>query len=464
MLLLKTRSMAYFEFINKGFIKDFFTQGHQRTINAKKNIMAMVMIRGCSIAIGLFMVPLTIHYINPTRYGIWLTLSSVIGWMGFFDIGFGNGLRNRFAEAVANGKDELARIYVSTTYAILSIIISVVLVIFLCINPILNWTKILNTPSDMAGELSTAALIVFVFFCFQFVLRLISTVLTADQKPAKASVFDLIASLISFIAVFILTKTTSGNLIYLGFAISLSPILVLVFSSIWFYTNRYRKYAPALKFVKFKYARNLMNLGIKFFFIQIAVLILYQTSNIIIAQLFGPEQVTSYNIAYKYFSIIPMGLAILMAPFWSAITEAWVKQDFIWIKNTIKKLKLLFLLISILTIIMLVFSNFIYKLWVGPEIKVPLGISAAVTAYNIINGWCGIYSSFLNGVGKIKLQLYSGIFGSLINIPLAIFLGKHLGVAGVVLSTCILGITSAIWSPIQYKKLINNTAKGVWNK
>ena len=87
-----------------------------------------------------------------------------------------------------------------------------------------------------------------------------------------------------------------------------------------------------------------------------------------------------------------------------------------------------------------------------------------MAGYVIINGWCGIFSQFLNGVGKIKLQLFSGIFGAILNIPLAIFLGKHLGIYGVLLSTAILGLVSAFWSPIQYFKLINNKATGIWNK
>jgi O-antigen/teichoic acid export membrane protein len=373
-------------------------------------------------------------------------------------------LRNKFAEAKARGEHDLARIYVSTTYAILSIIIGVVLILFLCINPLLNWTKILNTTADMTGELSILALIVFVFFSLQFVLKLISTVLTSDQQPAKASLFDFLGSLISFLIIFILTKTTSGNLIYLGTVFSLTPVLVLLISSIWFYSRDYKKYAPSIKFIKFKYARDLMSLGIKFFLIQIAAVVLYQTSNIIIAQLFGPAQVTPYNIAYKYFSVIPMALGIIMMPFWSAFTEAWVKNDILWIKNTIKKLTIIWILISIGTLIMLAFSNPIYKIWVGEEIKVPLSLSAVTAAYVIVNGWCGIFSYFLNGVGKIKLQLYSGLICTLINIPLAVFLGKRIGIAGVLLATCILGVTSAIWSPIQYYKIINNSARGIWNK
>lgn len=439
-------------------------KGHQRSVKAKKNILASFVIRGCNIAISLVLVPLTIHYVNPTQYGIWLTLSSIISWFAFFDIGFGNGLRNKFAEAIAKGDHELARVYLSTTYAILSMIIAGILIVFFCINPFLNWATILNSPAGMAGELSTLALLVFVFFCLQFVLQLITTIITANQQPAKASFFNFLGSLFSLVVIFILTKTTSGNLIYLGLSLGVTPVLVLSASSLWFYTHAYKKYAPALKYVKFDYARNLMSLGVKFFVIQIAAVIFYETSNLIIAQLFGPEQVTSYNIAYKYFGVIPMLMGIITTPFWSAFTEAWVNKDLQWIKGTMEKLRLLCLALSIIALIMLALSNVVYRMWVGKQIVISFAVSVTIASYVIINAWNAIHSQFLNGVGKIKLQLYFALGGSLINIPLAIFLGKNLGIYGVVLSTTIISIVIAIFSPIQYQKIVNNTATGIWNK
>ncbi len=446
------------------YFKDIINRGHHRSVKAKKNIIATFVFKGCSILISLVLVPLTINYVNPTQYGIWLTLSSIVGWLAFFDIGFGNGLRNRFAEAIANGEHELARIYLSTTYAILSIIIVALLIVFFCINPFLDWSKILNSPGSMAAELSTLALLVFVFFCLQFVLQLITTIITANQQPAKASFFNFLGSLFSLVVIFILTKTTSGNLIYLGLSLGVTPVLVLTASSLWFYSHEYKIYAPAYKYVKFSYARNLMSLGLKFFIIQIASIIFYETSNLIIVQLFGPAEVTSYNIAYKYFSIIPMVMGIIMMPFWSAFTEAWAKKDTLWIQSTMKKLRALWVLLSIVTLMMLVFSNFIYKAWVGNQVLVPISVSVTIALYVMINTWNGIYSQFLNGVGKIKIQLYFALAGSLVNIPLAIFLGKALGIYGVVLSTTVISIMAAIISPIQYNKVINNRAFGIWAK
>ncbi len=443
---------------------NFFTQGNQRSIEAKKNILGTVIIKGLSIVISLLMVPIVIHYVNSTQYGIWLTLSSIIGWFSFFDIGFGNGLRNKFAESIAKGEHEKARIYVSTTYAILTIIIIVILTIFLCINPFLNWAKILNTPSEMAGELSLLALIVFVFFCLQFVFQLITTVITANQQPAKASLLSLIGSLVSLAIIFILTKTASGSLLYLGIVYGLAPVIVLMVSSIWFYRYDYKLYAPSIKYVKFRYAYDLMSLGLKFFLIQIAAVIFYQTSNIIIAQLFGPAQVTPYNIAFKYFSVIPMFFGIILTPFWSAFTEAWSKKDHIWIKNIMKRLIQSWSILAVIAFVMFLSSNYIYRIWVGKEIIVPMSLSAVIAVYVVLNAWNGIFSHFLNGVGKIKLQLYLALFGSLFNIPLAIFLGKSLGIYGIILSTTLISLMASVVTPLQYNKIINNKAKGIWAK
>jgi O-antigen/teichoic acid export membrane protein len=443
-----------------------FGEGHERTKRAKKNIIGSFAVKGLSILIGLVLTPMTIHYINPTRYGIWLTLSSIIAWFGFFDIGFGNGMRNKFAEAVAQGNKELARIYVSTTYAILSIIIGIVLALFLVINPFLNWTKILNTSPEMAQELSVLAMIVFTFFCLQFVFKLITTVLLADQKPAKSSFFNLLGSIFSLIAIFILTKTTHGSLIYLGLALGFSPIFVLLCSSFWYYFRDYKYYRPSIKYVHFKYAKNLMNLGIKFFIIQVATIFLYQTNNLIITQLFGPSEVTTYNIAFQYFSVIPMAFTIITAPFWSAYTEAFVKNDIQWIRKTIKTLIIIWGLFFLASVVMLACSNVVYLLWIGKSVKVPFILSMVCAIYGIIVTWSNIFLTFINGVGKIALQVSLTIIVIFINIPLAIFLAKYMkfGVSGVLLATSIDFMMFAMVMAIQYRKIINNKARGIWNR
>lgn len=445
-------------------LKNVINKGHERSVVAKKNILASFVIKGGSIAISLILVPLTIDYLNPTKYGIWITLSSIVLWLSFFDIGFGNGLRNKFTESVSNGKHKLARVYVSTTYAIVIGLISAVLILFLLINPFLNWTTILNTSPDLAKQLSVLALVVFVFFCFQFILQLLTTVLTANQEPAKASLFNLIASCISLVMIYGLTRASSGNLIYLATVLSASPVVVLAVGSICLYRGKYKKYAPTIKLVSFRYARKLMDIGLQFFIIQIGALILFQTDNIVVTQLFGPQDVTVFNTAYKLFSVVIMIFTIVVTPLWSAFTEAYTKSDFIWIENTMIKIKRVWILQIFITFLLLISSKWIFEFWVGDKIKIPFTLSLSFGLYVIVCTWQSMHVYLLNGIGKIRLQLYLVTISGVVNIPISIFLGRRYGLAGITFANTLLFFIMGIIFYVQSNKIINQKANGIWNK
>jgi O-antigen/teichoic acid export membrane protein len=443
-----------------------FGGGHERSKRAQKNIVSSFVLKGLSIALGLISMPLTINYLEPQKYGIWVTLSSLIAWFSFFDIGLGGGLRNKFAIALAHGKHELARTYVSTTYAILSIIIVVILLLFYVVTPFLNWNSILNVGLDVVSgkELKLLAIIAFTSFGLNFVLKLVTTILTADQRPALASIFDLIGKAITVLVIIILVKTTSGSLIYLGIVYSTIPVLVLLTSSVWFFSGKYKKYRPSLKYVEFSKARDLLSIGLKFFVLGIAVLLLYQTNNIVIAQLFGPKEVTPYNVAFNYYNVLMMGFSIIITPFWSAFTEAWVKNEKLWIKNIMRKLFFIWGLLVVGGVLMVTFSQWIFSVWIGNKVHVPYMMSILVCSWILINAWNGIYSHFLNGVGKLKLQMICGISGALLNVPLVIYLGKSVGIEGVLLANIIISLPAIIIYPIQFRKIMNSNANGIWSK
>lgn len=75
-----------------------------------------------------------------------------------------------------------------------------------------------------------------------------------------------------------------------------------------------------------------MKLGIQFFIIQAAGIIQYQLINFLIIRYYGASEVTCYNISYKYFSVLTMVWTIIITPFWAAVSDAMVKNDYTWIK------------------------------------------------------------------------------------------------------------------------------------
>lgn len=198
--------------------------------------------------------------------------------------------------------------------------------------------------------------------------------------------------------------------------------------------------------------------------VQIAVLIIFFTSNLFISNMLGPEEVTPYNIANKLFSVLTMGFTIVLTPFWSAITDAYTRNEYEWIKTTVAKLRLFWVGICVIGIIIASLSPFLYKFWIGSEVEVPFTLSVLCLIYALIQNWNNIYAYSINGIGKLNVSILCAIFSAVIYIPLTLILGKHFGLNGIVASLCISLSISSIILPIQYNKLVNNSATGIWNK
>jgi O-antigen/teichoic acid export membrane protein len=442
-------------------------QGHERSNRAKRNIAFSFIFKGLSILISIILVRITINYINPSRYGIWLTLSSIIGWLSFFDIGLTQGLRNKFADAKAKGNNELAQEYVSTTYAILFLIFATVWIVFFLTSSYINWADILNVSQSMNSEIGILAIIIFSYFCLQFILKTITTIITADQQPAKAALIDVAGQFITVVIVFILTKTTQGSLIVLGIVLCGAPLVVIVFASLYYFNGSYKIYKPKYSKINFIHMKGLFNLGLTFFVIQIAGVIQFQSANIIIAKNYDIASVTSYNIVYKYFSVLTMFFAIFTTPFWSASTEAYVNNDIEWIKNAVAKYKRLYFVLIFVGIIMLYFSEEVYQLWIGKGIiNISFALSFWACMFFLICMFGSIYVAFLNGISALKIQFLANLASPFLYIGVAILLIKvlHLGIYSVFIASIISNFNGYILAPLQYHKIINKNKKGIWIK
>lgn len=447
--------------------KNYLGTGQERSQKAKKNIFFGLIIKMVGIAISLLLVPLTIEYVDTSRYGIWLTISSIVAWFSFFDIGLTHGLRNRYAEAKAKGDYDSAQIYVSTTYAILAIVFTALWLIFLVMNHFLDWASILRVSEEYSADISVLVIIVFTYFCLQFVLRVITTIITADQEPAKAALIEVVGQAMSLGIIAILVVTTEGSLVNLGLGLCSAPIVALVGANFFFFRGKLRAYRPVWSKVRFSHAKSLFNLGMVFFIIQFAGIIQFESANIIISRNFGPEEVTSYNIAYKYFSLLSIVFMIFLSPFWSASTEAYQKNDIAWIRNSMKKYNQLNIVFLIGGLLMLLLADTVYDFWLGQgTVEISFALSFWSLAFFSLNLYSVKYVSFLNGISALRIQFWTTIFSPLLYVGLAIVLIKNfeMGVYALFIASILANFNGFLVAPLQYYMVIVKKKKGIWLK
>jgi O-antigen/teichoic acid export membrane protein len=442
------------------------TSGNTRSAKASRQVIYSLILKGISIIVSFINVPLMLNYFNQEKYGIWLTLVSIIGWIGFFDIGLGNGLRNKLAESLTTENFKLGRKYVSTTYAILICIFSVVLILFHATNIFLDWGAILNTKTVSAHELYILTSLVFTFMCMNFIAQLIGTIYLADQKPSVNDAVNTLAGVITLLFVYTLIKiSNTGNLVLFGSVASALPLTLFIMLSIYSFKTRFSHLKPSVASVNFSLSRNLLNLGLRFFLMQVTFIVIFTTSNFIITRFFGPSEVVSYNVVYRYFQLPIMVLSIILSPLWGAVTDAYTCGDYEWLKKTMGRMNVISVIFAIGIIIMVIISMPVFHLWVGDKVKIPMALVVLMALYALMNAVTAPYSMFINGTGKIRLTSSLSII-AIAQYLLSVFLFTHLikNSTAVILAIIFTNLPGLIYQPIQTYKILNRKAIGIWNK
>lgn len=447
-------------------IKNKYKNTDGRSKKMYKNTAIMVFIKGFSILISLMSAPIMLHHVNRADYGVLLTLTSIVGWVGMMDVGLGNGLRNKLPEMLAKGDLQGAKKAVSSSYAALTMYVGLLISIFLVSSSYIDWRNVLNSPMSDAEEINGLAAVVFIAFCVQFLLGLIVSILYAYQMPAANSLISFVSQVVTFIALIVQVYIFKVSSVFqIGAVNCLIPPLIMLLATIFLFATKLREVAPTFKMIDFKYVSGILSLGVKFFILQIITIVIFQANSIIITRVVGPEAVVEYNMAFRYISVLTMFFNIMITPIWSATTDAYVRGDFAWIRKTLYLSRKICLIAIVGGILMTIFSKQVYTLWLGKgAIDISYTTTGLVCLYVSFEMLYKVYGTIINGTGKVFAQMVITGFIAICYVPLALLLGKILGLSGVLIANSAVFILNYLWSKVQCSKILNDTAYGFWGK
>ncbi len=448
-------------------LTDFFVRKNssERTILIYKNVIASFLIKGWSALVVLLMVPLTLKMLGIYSNGIWLTISGILMWVDFLDIGLGNGLRNAVACSVAKGNAAKVREAVSSTFFMLVAIVVPVLLLLYVIIYQFDMYSALGIDPMLLEKLDDILAVAITIGCSTFILKSVGNFYMGMQLPAINNLILCIGQTLALISTFIAYRLGYTSLLVVVTINTAAPFLVWLCSIPYTFCIRFPQYAPTLKDVSISMSRSLFSTGIRFFVLQVCAVILMTSTNIIISKMFSPAEVTPYQIAYRYFSLLLVVFTIVCMPFWNATTDAYTRGDMQWIQRVSRKLNMVMLGMFFILLLMVAVSNIVYNFWVGKEVTIPFSLSASVGVYIFILILSMRYSYLLNGVGALKLQLILTVTATISFLPLAWLVCHIFGtVTSLVCTMCLVNIPGLIVNMIQCKKIFIDKAQGIWLK
>ena len=446
-------------------IKNKFNNSDGRSSLIVKNILASFFIKGWSVLVQLMLVPTTLACLGVYENGVWLTISSVLIWIDNMDIGLGNGLRNKLAEAMAHNDYAKGQQYVSSTFAMLAIIIVPTCLLLIFLELFTDTYNVFNVDKGIVANLDIILVVTTIMVCSTFIFKFIGNFYMGLQLPAVNNLLVTSGNTISLLATYCIYLSGIHSLLLVALVNTAAPLLVYIISYPITFSGRYSQLRPSIKSVKLSVAKELFSIGRSFFILQISGVVLFFSSNIIISNLFSPSMVTPYQIAHRYFMVATLIFTIVGVPYWSATTDAFARNDMEWIKRSNRILNRLILGLVLLSSLMIILADWICGIWIDDKAYVPVKMTLIAGVYQFILIWSTRYSFVINGFGYLRLQLIMTVLAAIAYIPLAIAVGRSTNdINWLLIVMCLINIPGLVVNVIQYNKIVNGTAIGIWKK
>jgi O-antigen/teichoic acid export membrane protein len=415
----------------------------------KLTVFTGLIARASSMLMTIVSVPLTLNYLGPERFGLWMTVTSVVTMLSFADFGIGSGLLTVVAEASGRDDQIAIRRYVSSGFAILILIaVCILAVFFLCIFPAVNWAHVFNVYSPVArADAGPAIAVLVACFAGSVASLIVPRAQLALQQGFVNNLWVTISLFVSLAAIWVVAAA-HGSVALLIVAMLGTPVVAATLNGIIFF-QRNKQYRPSWTLVNAAAMKRILSTGLMFVVLQLGASISFASDKLIIARLLGAEAVAAYSVYERVFGVGSNLMLVMLLPIWPAYAEAWARKDTAWVSKTLKRSLALSVGISTafgVSIVLL--GPFIVSLWTRKDVPVQPIVLYSLAIWCVILCTQNALAMLLNGLHVIRVQVISSIVVACLAIPLKFLLVRELGPAGAVLASSI-AVTSLSLIPFS---------------
>jgi O-antigen/teichoic acid export membrane protein len=417
------------------------SRGGERYRRAGITASSSFVTKALNVAISFLSVPLTVHYLGAERYGVWLTISSLLTWMSMTDFGLaGNALINVLAEASGRDDRETAQHYSASAFWALTGVGVLTGIAALATFRFIPWREVFQvSAATSTHELQLACALTLGFLVLNFPLSMQQSIYSAYQDGFLANIWGIAANSLALLALVVVSRS-HGGLPQLVIALSGTRAAVGV-ANFFFLYRRYHWLKPSPFAVRWACVKRLLaSLGI------------YQSQPMIITQMMGPKYVVIFVVAYKIIAL-PLDLAYMAtAPFVSAFGEAKARMEWSWIKVAYLRANKASLMFGLpILAVLAIFAKPIIRIWAGAAAMPSTSLIVGLTLYTALGIALMSVGQLLVGLERVNALAVSLVLCALGIIGASILVAPKWGLAGIAFGMA--GVKVVTYWPIQLREL-----------
>lgn len=410
------------------------------------------------MATAFFSVPLMARYLNAEAYGFFLTVSALAAWLGFADLGFGNGLTNRIAESRATSDTQAEGEYFASALWMvggISLFLGGLLALSLVFVPWRAVFALSEAVSDSEIRWTVAA--VFGLWLASMAPGLTEKVYAGYQRIFVNNVWTTIAGLAALcgLAIAVYTRAPLPVIVLVvsgpTLAVRLVSTVVLVLRRRWLF--------PRPSLVRRSRLRSLGRLGGGFFVAQLAAIGIWQTDQLVLTHLVGPTAVPAYVLTLRLTTLYVGVLMTWLSPIGPACTDAAARGDYEWVRRSYHRmLRRSLALTAVVVLGLVLLGRWAISLWAGESVVPRFALVCAMGLYLLIYVWCQTHAIVLNALGRVARQAMYGVLAAVINLVASLVLGSAMGEVGVCLATSLGALPAAVLLFIETREVLKAEA------
>jgi O-antigen/teichoic acid export membrane protein len=413
-----------------------------RTRNYLKGLTTGYAATLATIAVGLWLTPFTLRFLDREEYAIFALASDLLMWLGLLDIGITAGLNVKAAQLTGRPDAERLNRLASTAFFTQNVVVLVVLAVGGALA--IGFPHFFPLRQDLHRTTSILMALLVLGSAIGFSTKTFSALLVANQQIHIDNLLRLALLVIRTVLTVVLLKRGWGL-----YSLAAASLAATVITSTLAVARTYRL-LPGLQISwslsSWEVIKSLGSLGIWFSLGGIAGIVITSLDRVVAAKLISVETVTTLSLTgrvYALFGGLLDQLTNTARPMLGQLLGQHKLPDALRIYRHLFKLSTG---VAVIAALSLWAGNepFVTR-WVGAQNYGGAQLSLALALNLIVNSWVLPNRAVLSSALMVRPQTMSRIVEAVINLGFSVLLGRYLGVIGIVLGTAIAGLLTSTW-------------------
>jgi O-antigen/teichoic acid export membrane protein len=401
------------------------------------NTVSSLAAKGVLAVTMLVSVPVALHHLGEERFGLWVTLTSLVAFLSLTDLGIGNAVVNAVARAIGRSDRAGAAAAVSTAFFMLTLQGAVVLVTFAAANRYVDWPAVFGVKTELAkAEVGPALTVLVAIVALQQPMGMVQRVREGFQEGFRNNPWQIGGNLFGLTSLLLAVQLNLG-LPWLVLAIAGGPLAGSVANTLeqfgrdrpWL-RPRWSRVAPTV-------GRDLLGSGLLFLALGLLAFLGIYSDSLVISNVLGSAAVTDYALVQRL-SLVAYLFQASIITLWPAYGEAMARGEYVWVRRAFKRSLTISLVGAVGIALLLALAGPIFiRVWAGPDANPIPSLLYGFCAYIVLTPLIGNIATIFNSGPLLAHQLWIlGMAGPAALILKVVFAVEY-GVAGPIWATVI---------------------------